>query len=241
MSARHAIYLAPEPGSALWSFGSRVLGYDAATGEDVDAFALPGIDAERWRAIAARPRGYGFHATLKAPFRLAEGLDAAGLQPELARFAAARTAFSLGPLAVTSLKSGEGGFVALTPRNASPELAELEAEVVKGFDRFRAPLTADERAARRPDRLSERERMHLDRYGYPHVLEDFRFHMTLTGFVPNPDDLADALAEEVANRLGSVHLTVAALFLFEQAQPGARFRIVGRAPFRTPASGSAPA
>ena len=27
--------------------------------------------------------------------------------------------------------------------------------------------------------------MHLDRWGYPYVFEDFRFHMTLTGSLPS--------------------------------------------------------
>ncbi len=33
-SERFAIYLAPPPDTPLWRFGSEVLGYDAATGED---------------------------------------------------------------------------------------------------------------------------------------------------------------------------------------------------------------
>ena len=73
--SRYAVYLAPPPTSALWRFGCDVLGRDAATGEPVWGFATAGIDAECWRALTAEPRRYGFHATLKAPFRLAAGLS----------------------------------------------------------------------------------------------------------------------------------------------------------------------
>ncbi len=230
MSApRYAIYLAPPPGSPLWRFGSRVLGYDAATGEDVHGFALPGVEPEAWRRCTDRPRLYGFHATLKAPFRLAEGCSVPDLQAAMADFAAAVQAFDLGPLAVTSLKQGNSGFAALTPEQASPDLARLEAEVVMRFDPFRAPLTEAERAARHPERLTARERDHLDRWGYPHVLEAFRFHMTLTNALPDPDSIAALLGESLAAQLGAARLEVDALVLFEQPAPDARFRIISRA------------
>lgn len=229
-AARYAIYIAPSPDTALWRFGSEVLGYDAANGLALPGFALPGIDSAAWAAQTARPRSYGFHATLKAPFRLANGATPVQLVDALDDFAARRLAFDLGPLTVTSLKHGDGGFVALTPLRPSAELVALEEEVVQGFDHFRAPITAAERAARRPEQLTEREVAHLDRFGYPHVLEDFQFHMTLSGFVPSPDDLADLLAEAMANRIGTAHLFVDALTVFEQPAPGAAFRIMHRAP-----------
>lgn len=230
MSApRYAIYLAPPPSSPLWRFGSRVLGYDAATGQDVDGFSIPGLDPASWRGCTDRPRLYGFHATLKAPFRLADGCSVADLQAAMADFAATTHAFDLGPLAVTCLKQGDGGFVALTPEQASPDLARLEAATVARFDPFRAPLTEAERAARQPERLTERERQHLDRWGYPHVLDAFRFHMTLTNFLPDPDKIAALLRQSLAADVGAARLAVDALVLFEQPAPGARFRIISRA------------
>ncbi|MCX7340604.1 MAG: DUF1045 domain-containing protein [Hyphomicrobiales bacterium] len=230
MSApRYAIYLAPPPDSPLWRFGSHVLGYDAATGQDVHGFALPGVDPETWRHCSDRPRLYGFHATLKAPFRLADGCSVPALKAALADFAAATPAFDLGPLAVTCLKQANGGFVALTPEQASPDLARLEAATVMHFDPFRAPLTEAERAARHPERLTARERDHLERWGYPHVLDAFRFHMTLTNLLAHPDKVAALLSESLAADIGPARLAVDALVLFEQAAPGARFRIISRA------------
>ena len=71
-AARYAIYLAPAQESALWRFGSEVIGRDAASGAELSSFALDGFDAETWRGMTVEPRRYGFHATIKAPFRLSE-------------------------------------------------------------------------------------------------------------------------------------------------------------------------
>jgi Protein of unknown function (DUF1045) len=178
--SRYAIYYAPSPDTPLWQFGSSVLGYDAATGLDIPGFSLHGHTAAQWAELTKRPRTYGFHATLKAPFHLAAG-DDAQLRQHLARFCAARTPFRLGPLAVTAIQDQPGhGFVALTPAKFSPELIALERDVVVGFDPFRRAMTEDERHKRKPDTLSPRQRTYLDTYGYPFVLEEFRFHMTPT-------------------------------------------------------------
>ena len=67
------------------------------------------------------------------------------------------------------------------PAEPSAELERLAADCVREFDSFRAPLTPEDRARRNPTALTARQCDHLDRFGYPYVLEDFRFHMTLTG------------------------------------------------------------
>jgi hypothetical protein len=226
---RYAIYLAPPPDTPLWRFGSRVLGYDAVTGEDLHGYAPDGIDPVVWRSIAERPRTYGFHATLKAPFRLASGISLADLRNDLRAFCWARHAFDLGPLAVTAIADNIGqGFAAMTPMRPSPELAALEWDVVRHFDWFRAPLTAQEIGARRPDKLTERQRQSLNTLGYPFIGPDYRFHMTLTGPVRNVAAIADSLADSMAKILGSAHLRVDALVLFEQPRPGERFRVIDR-------------
>lgn len=51
------------------------------------------------------------------------------------------------------------------------------------LDRFRAPL--DQRDVERREPLSLDERRNLLRWGYHHVLDLFRFHITLTGPLPH--------------------------------------------------------
>ena len=232
MNARYAIYYAPAPDTPVWAFGSAMLGYDAANRNEVAGLALPGLSPAAWRELTERPRLYGFHATLKAPFSLADATEAA-LQEALEGFAAQREPFRLGPMAVTALvePGASEGFVALTPTAPPVELALLERDVVIAFDSFRRPLTADERGKRRPDRLSLRQRTYLETYGYPFVLEEFRFHMTLTGSTPDASHLADALADAMAGTIGTVDLAIDALCLFRQEKAGEPFTIIGRHAF----------
>ena len=236
MSAhRYAVYLAPPPGTALWRFGSRMLGYDAATGRTLHGFAPTGFTPDSWRDATARPRRYGFHGTLKAPFRLAAGATEAALVEALNVEAARNPAFDAGPLSVTALLQGGSGFAALTLSQPCEALGKIEKNVVERLDRFRAPLTEAEIAARRPGRLTSRQRESLGRWGYPYVGPDFTFHMTLSGNVTDAATLADNLAERHAAEVGTSHLLVDAFVLFVEPEPGAAFRIVARAPL---ASGS---
>lgn len=227
MGPRYALYVAPAAASALWRFGSAVVGYDAATGADVPF--PPGDPFARadWPDLTAEARRYGFHATLKAPFHLGEGADEAALLAALRDFAAARAPFDVPALAVASL----GRFVALVPAAPAPALDDLAAACVRAFDAFRAPLSEADRARRLAASLSPRQVEHLDRWGYPHVLADFRFHMTLTGALP--PDLAEPVRAALARRYAALPpgLSVDGVALYRQADRGARFRLLERARF----------
>lgn len=230
---RFAVYIAPKPDSILWRLGSQILGYDAQTGLAVPGFTAAGLMAEEWDRLTARPRTYGFHATLKAPFALASGMTANDVLDGVEAIATRTAAFDLGALAVTCLAQSNRGFAALTLRADVPALAALEADTVASLDHLRAPLTTDEIASRRPERLTERQRESLYRYGYPYVGPDYRFHMTLTGETERAPDIADALADIVAERIGTTHLQVDALVVFRQAAAGQPFRIIERIALRS--------
>jgi 2'-5' RNA ligase len=227
-SARYAIYLAPPPDTPLWRFGSRVLGYDAVTGKEVAGFAPDGLDPAIWQILTDRPRTYGFHATLKAPFHLSENTPLLSLETELRAFSRTHPPFDLGPLAVRAITQGSKGFVALVPLRDTPELGLLEQRVVHDFDRFRAPLTEDDIHKRNPGTLTLRQRESLLSLGYPYVGPDYRFHMTLSGVVPDAAEVADTLADTMANDIGTAHLMVDAVVLFRQGSPSERFRVVCR-------------
>ena len=177
---RYAIYFAPDPETPLWRFGCSVLGCDAGTGLDEpvpEALAGLGLD---WRAATEEPRRYGFHATLKAPFRLAEGRCEEDLLAAAAAFAARRDAFEIPRLEPRAL----GRFIALVLAEPHAVLHALADDCVRDLDALRAPLTDTERARRGAAALPPRAAAYLERWGYPQILEDFRFHMTLTGPLP---------------------------------------------------------
>jgi putative phosphonate metabolism protein len=231
---RYAIYYAAERGSVLDRFGAELLGYDAWTGDEL---AFPDGVTETvpdWRELTGDPRKYGFHATLKAPFALMAGRTEPALVDACAAFAAE-------PRAIPSFKpvvDSISGFIAVIPVDRSLPLEQLAADCVTAFDAFRAPLTERDRARRSPEKLSERQRDHLDRWGYPYVMEEFRFHMTLTGRLDETRRWGVlAMLRERFATTGIDGLAVDRIALFRQDEPSARFRIVGawpltKAPFQ---------
>ncbi|MGL4405023.1 MAG: DUF1045 domain-containing protein [Notoacmeibacter sp.] len=228
---RYAIYLAPRPETALWQFGSTVLGYDAATGNDIAGFSLPSINQTDWKSATARARTYGFHATLKAPFRLLESESEQSLVGGLKSLAKEQPALSTMALNVSVLDENEtGGFLALTPTQADLELRDLEAKVVKGLDNFRAPLTKDEIAKRKPESLSVRQAEYLSNYGYPYVLEEFRVHFTLCDRLPNAAQIAAEMHHLLLAQISAPSIEINELVLFKQVAANARFHIIARAP-----------
>ncbi|OYX87563.1 MAG: hypothetical protein B7X99_03125 [Rhizobiales bacterium 17-65-6] len=230
VSVRYAIYLAPPADSALWAFGSAIIGYDAGTGADLDPPDLCGFDAATWHDLTAEPRRYGFHGTLKAPFRLAEGVTEDDLFSAAAKLAQGHHAFELSSLDVQGL----GSFIAIVPGRPVPALMDLAADAVVHLDHLRAPLSPEEVARRRPDSLSHRQRELLGLYGYPYVLDEFRFHMTLTG--PLPPDVQphalNALCDAYAASAAPLPVEVADIAVYRQDASGGRFRILHRAPLR---------
>ena len=126
-----------------------------------------------------------------------------------------------------------GHFLALVPSERSPEIDRLAAEVVETVSVVRAPLTAAERERRGPSRLTDRQLRYLDRWGYPYVLDEFRFHMTLTG--PLPEAEIGPLGRHLATcyRERPPGLRLDALTIFRQPSPAGRFRVLARLPFGT--------
>ncbi|MFN4192205.1 MAG: DUF1045 domain-containing protein [Tabrizicola sp.] len=175
---RFAVYYAPRPGT----FAARAnawLGWDPAIGQSLPQPQVPGIADPA--AITADPRRYGFHGTIRAPFRLAEGVSS-----DTAAATVATLAARLAPVVCEGLTlENLHGFLALTPEGCEAALLELGAAVVEATNDLRAPLSEAEIARRRPEALSPRQRELLHRWGYPYVMEEFRFHLTLT------DRLAD--------------------------------------------------
>ncbi|MEL7260424.1 MAG: DUF1045 domain-containing protein [Pseudomonadota bacterium] len=174
MFKRYAIYYTPAPGSALADFGAAWLGWDSATGRAVAHPDAAGLDVA---AITGTPRKYGFHGTIKPPFRLAEGQTADALAAELAALCADAAPVTLDGLTLARL----GKFLALVPDGDAAALAHLAARAVQELDHFRAPATDAELAKRRAARLSPAQDALLVQWGYPYVLDEFRFHLTLSG------------------------------------------------------------
>jgi putative phosphonate metabolism protein len=230
---RYALYYAPPPRSELGRFGAHLLGYDAFSGKTL---RLP-VDIEQmlpdWGELTQDPRKYGFHATLKAPMWLADGKTEIELLAACASFAGSPRRIPV----IEPVVNAIGDFIAIVPSQRSVELEQLAADAVGRFDGFRAPLTPEDRARRGPDRLTPRQREYLDRWGYPYVMEEFRFHMTLTGRLKA--ERRETVLNILRQRFAALELATIAvdrIALFRQDDANARFRIV-RQYLLTPAPG----
>ncbi len=223
---RVAIYWAPELDDPLHAAGSAWLGRDAETAARVEQPAIPGL-AE----ITADPRGYGLHATLKPPFRLATSYPQ--FIADAARWAAGIAPFQLPALSVQDLK----GFLALRETAPCPPLHALADSAVAALDHHRAPPTEEELARRRKARLSPVHEGLLARWGYPYVMGEWQFHVTLTHRLP-PEEAARIRRLAEAHFAGLVEQPrkVGAVCVFTQAAPGQPFLIAERLPLSGPAA-----
>ncbi|MFN4129912.1 MAG: DUF1045 domain-containing protein [Paracoccaceae bacterium] len=216
---RFAVFYAPRAGG----FAARAnqwLGWEAETGQILPQPAVPGIADPA--AITTDPRRYGFHGTIRAPFRLAGGVTATAAAATVADLAAKLAPVTCDGLVMENLH----GFVAFTPVGCKNALLDLGAAVVDVTDPLRAPLTAAEIARRRPETLSPRQRALLDRWGYPFVMEEFRFHLTLTDKLADPGPVMTALEKHFAPSLPRPFM-IEDLCLFGEATDG-RFHLLHR-------------
>lgn len=215
---RYAIYWTPEPGSDLAAFGGRWFAEPAQSSGLAAGLAL--------RAVKS-PARYGLHATLKAPFPLEEEASAQNLQRALAAFCAKRRAPSGGAL----IPAFYQGYFALVLSERTADIDWLAAECVTHFDSFRAP--GGRSGVPAEGELSPQEELFAAELGYPYVLSEFRFHVTLAG------PLGEAELEEVAAVLAP-HLApflrdpvmIDSLTLLGEPEDGGTFEFISRHPFR---------
>ena len=224
---RYAIYFVPDAESALYRFGSSILGYDCYAGVNVlppEEFAS---DAALWRELTREPRRYGFHATLKAPFHLSPSCTEAQLTSAFHSFAALGHAVCR----ISPEVSLISGFAAVVPRQPSDAVATLAEKCTTMFDAFRAPMSARERARRVAANLSQSQMHNLERWGYPYLFRDFRFHMTLTGRLVGrrANAVLSRLRRGFAAACGEQELAIDRLALLKQEGEQAAFRVLCQA------------
>ena len=174
MFIRYAIYFVPK--GALAQFGRAWLGWDCRKGQYIsseNAFSEPLADREYF---TKKPRKYGLHATLKAPFRLQTTQNEPALRSAFHGFCNHQKPAASGNLTL----SEQGGFISLRPQRQSAALFELGKNCLEAFDPFRAPLDQNDLNRRRNARLSPRQNDFLHQWGYPYVLQEFQFHITLS-------------------------------------------------------------
>ena len=218
---RCAVYFVPEIHSAWWQAGSAWLGRCAATGQAVAQPSLAGISPQAQWALTAEPRRYGWHATLKAPFKIKPGENLKSVMSALQDLAQSLTAFDLPALQVST----HGGFMALRPEGDVSQINSAAAACVKELHGLAQPLGESDLARRRSAPLTpEQDRLMLA-WGYPYVLDEFEFHLSLTHKLDGMSDDMRTAWQEAAQAhfapLGGCRFDQLALFV--EPERGADF------------------
>ncbi len=218
---RYAIYYVP-PVSAEWSkWATQWLGWDL---NRCQSCAQPQFDGLNLAEVTHTPRTYGLHATLKPPFRLAEGCSSDDLIT-----ACGDLAQTLAPVQMEGLELARlGRFFALRPCGGEETLNALAADCVTKLDPFRATATLAELEKRRARGLNAKQDALLSRWGYPYVLDQFRFHITLTGKRPKAEHtlIETALTAELCPLLPTP-FTINEIALVGEA-PDGQFHLIQR-------------
>ncbi|RWK47784.1 MAG: DUF1045 domain-containing protein [Mesorhizobium sp.] len=215
-SQRFAIYYTPGRDHPVTEAARQWLGRDAFLPSSRMAAGL----AEN--KLVTEPRRYGFHATLKAPFRLAEGQSVSALEQALHDFADRAMPCPIGRLRLSMID----GFFALVPAGPTAFLRGFASRIVREFDRFRAPMNQAELQRRMRQPLDDTETSHLVSWGYPYVHDRFKFHLTLTDRLP--EDIRPAIRERLKSRFEACldeDLKLETLSLFVQDHPNSDFYV----------------
>ncbi|MBX5190045.1 DUF1045 domain-containing protein [Rhizobium sp. NZLR3b] len=219
---RYAICFTPPASDPLSLVAASWLGRNVFSGDMVEPPAVRGLGIHEIAFHTAVPRRYGFHGVLKAPFQLGHNMSEAQLLRDLMRFSGTFVPFQIPRIEVARL----GNFYSLLPSAPCERIQYLASAIVQEFDRFRAPLSEAEIERSDPDGLSAAQFSNLHRWGNPYVMEEFRFHMPVTGPV-NAIDMAriePALRTIFAPAL-SDPVTVSNVALMIEEGTGGPFRV----------------
>lgn len=216
---RYAIYFCPAAGSALDAFGRAWLA------QAPHAIDLPGIQSRRLQVLLANVRRYGWHATIRAPFALGAGVAYEDLRDAVMAVVQRFPAITL-PLQLERL----AGFLALRPSGDTAAIDQLAAACLHALEPLRAPLS-EEVFCKHADGFDAVELDLLERYGYPYVLDRYRFHLTLSAPATEAEEqvMRDGLARYAATWSPA---RVDALSICREAMPGADFEQIERIALR---------
>ncbi len=228
MAPRYAIYFAPEHNSPLEDFGRRWLGRNGVPADSPPP-EVPGITPQRFFALTEGARRYGFHGTLKPPFELNPRMPVDALFEAVRIFAKSAAPIELPPLELAII----GKFIALTPIRSSVQLESLAALCVRTFEGFRMPLSKEQMAHYLRNKLTVHQTQMLEHWGYPYVMEEFRFHISVTDRIDNDAERAAMMTTVQKMTIGVVNkpLIVSDVAVFYQSDREKPMELLQRFPF----------
>ncbi|KZL20694.1 hypothetical protein PsAD2_01182 [Pseudovibrio axinellae] len=225
---RYSIYFSHPHTAELTQLGSQWLGRSAFCNSALPQPSLREVTRQRLHSLTEEARRYGFHATMKPPFHLAEGKTLEDVKAALHSFAKKTAPFIIEGLAPNLL----GKFLALTPTKRSSELDDLAARCITEFDHLRAPLRTQDMERRRQANLTPEQDAYMQTWGYPYIFEYFRFHMTLSKQLEDESERTalKAAAEDHFKHVTNQPFPISHLALCIEREAGSPFQIIEIAP-----------
>lgn len=225
MSERFALYFTPASSSLLYQIASNWLQYDAYKGNSLESSISKNkpLNDGGYENYIQNASKYGFHATLKPPFRLKENHTQEQLIQEVSNFCKNNQAIACGKLQLTTL----GSFIALVLEKPCPQLNKLAQQYVETFEPFRAELNKQELKKRNPEELTKRQQVLFKQWGYPYVDDEYRFHLTLTDSMSTEQlPVVKKHLQELLSPALDSGLRVDTVHLFYQENSKSRFKII---------------
>ncbi len=225
---RYAIYYAPEVSSPLWRLGCKWLGRDAAAQSEIEQDRFAAIDPGRIAELTRIARHYGLHATLKPPFRLAGWCGVDELKAALSNFVSKTCGVKISGLVLREIDD----FFCLSVQESTAALDSFAAVCVEEFEPFRAVPDKAELERRSVSLVRQSQRDNLVRWGYPFVMEDFRFHITLSDRITNrgEKEIMRLLLNDLFAPVLGRPLVIDAICLFVEPDDGGPFYLSHRFP-----------
>jgi hypothetical protein len=197
---RYAIYYVPSENSELDLFGKCWLGWDPYKGVETtksDLSKLPSF--KKFSSLVLTPKQYGFHGTIKAPFKLKNEYTYNDLENKVREISKQIHSFYFDQLIIKKL----GNFIGLIPTN-NLKVNAVSNKFVEELDYLRDELSESEIKKRKPHKLTSNQKQMLFKWGYPYVFDEFKFHLTLTSKL-NVVEIDDVL-RSLQNILKQVNL-----------------------------------
>ena len=184
--SRYAIYYAPPKESSLEEFGRYWFGWDPLNAKLINnkhrinylnRFGIKNlINIDKNVLI---PKKYGFHGTLIPPFKLNKNYSTNTLFKKTEDIAKKFKKFKFYKFKLKKINN----FYAFVQNKKNNNINKLSNRLVRELFKFRSPLTKKEIDRRNPSKLSKLQLNILYKWGYPYIMSEFNFHMTLASEV----------------------------------------------------------
>lgn len=221
---RFAVYFTPSKDSVWWYAGKEWLARCLESNLQLNPIHIPNLSPDEFLMHTSDPRRYGWHATLKAPFKLKSNLSLTDLLDEVHQIANVFSAFDIPPLHVTDHE----GFISLRPRGDIAKINKIAETCVTQLQPLAEPLNDAELTRRRKIALTPEQDHLLVTWGYPWVFNQFRFHFSLTGPTKDMETRTrDTLMMAANNHFGKLpHCSFDCLSLFAEPVQGDDFVLI---------------